>query len=73
MDGEILGSRLLRPGMICFCCHGERFATVMTDGITSHTVCDQCRELVTPLFHIYKNLAEAVLEVAHAKRGTHAV
>jgi hypothetical protein len=62
-DGE------MRPGMRCFCCHGERHVTVMTDGVTSHTVCDDCRALVTTFFHVYRNMAEAVIEVARAKRG----
>ena len=59
-----------RPGMRCFCCHDETFVTVMTDGATSHTVCNNCREMVTTFFHVYRNMAEAVLEVAQAKRGT---
>ena len=58
-----------RPGMRCFVCHGEKFVTEMTDGRTSHTVCDGCRELVTTLFHVYGNIAQAVLEAAQAKRG----
>jgi glycerate kinase len=58
-----------RPGMRCFCCHGERHVTEMTDGTTSHTVCDDCREMVTAFFHVYQSLATAVLEVARAKRG----
>ena len=57
-------------GMRCFCCHGEVFVTEMTDGLTSHTVCDKCREMVTAFFHVHRNLMEAVLEVAQAKRGT---
>lgn len=59
-----------RPGMRCFCCHGEKFVTEMTDGMTSHTVCDDCREMVTTFFHVYRNMAQAVLEVAQAKRGS---
>lgn len=64
MSGE------MRPGMRCFCCHGERFVTEMTDGLTSHTVCDDCREMVTMFFHVYGSMAQAVLEVAQAKRGS---
>lgn len=58
-----------RPGMRCVCCHGARMVTEMTDGLTSHTVCDECREMVTTLFHVHRNLATAVLDVAQAKRG----
>jgi hypothetical protein len=63
-------SDVRRPGMRCFCCHGERFVTEMTDGVTSHTVCDECRPLVTTFFHVYGNIATAVLEIAQAKRGS---
>jgi len=60
----------LRPGMVCFCCQGHKVVTEMTDGITSHTVCDECRQMVTTFFFVYRNLMEAVLEVAQAKRGS---
>lgn len=59
-----------RRGMICFCCHGERVVTEMTDGLTSHTVCDDCRPMVTAFFHVYHRMDQAVLEVAQAKRGS---
>ena len=42
----------------------------MTDGVTSHTVCDDCRSLVNTLFHVYRSLSTAVLEAAQAKRGS---
>lgn len=42
----------------------------MTDGVWSSTVCDECRQLVTPFFLIYRDLMTAVLEVAQAKRGS---
>jgi uncharacterized protein YabN with tetrapyrrole methylase and pyrophosphatase domain len=56
--------------MTCFCCQGHKVVTEMTDGITSHTVCDDCREMVNTFFHVYGNLMTAVLEVAQAKRGS---
>ena len=59
-------------GMICFCCHGQRVVTEMTDGLTSHTVCDECREMVTTFFFVHRNMMDAVLAVAQAKRGSHA-
>jgi hypothetical protein len=54
--------------MKCFVCGGENHVSEMTDGVTSHTVCDDCRELVTTFFHIYHSMATAVLEAAQAKR-----
>lgn len=59
-----------QAGMWCFCCGHDKFVTEMTDGVTSHTVCDACREMVTTFFHVYRNMQDAVLEVARAKRGT---
>jgi hypothetical protein len=56
--------------MKCFVCHGTNTVTEMTDGRTSHNVCDSCRELVNMLFVIYQSLNEAVLEAAQAKRGS---
>ena len=55
----------------CFVCHGEDdTVSEMTDGRTSHPVCDRCREMVTPFFHIFGNLTRAVQEAAQAKRGS---
>lgn len=55
----------------CFCCHKESpDCSEMTDGVWSSTVCDECRQLVTPFFLIYRDLMTAVLEVAQAKRGS---
>jgi hypothetical protein len=55
--------------MTCFVCKATDGVSEMTDGRTSHTICDACRQLVTPFFHIYGSLAAAVLEAAQAKRG----
>lgn len=57
-------------GKRCFCCHGTNHVSEMTDGISSHTVCDNCREMVAAFFHVYRNLGTAVLEAAQAKRGS---
>ena len=55
----------------CFVCHGEgNHVSDMTDGRTSHLVCDGCRELVTPFFYVFGNLTRAVQEAAQAKRGS---
>ena len=54
----------------CFVCHGEgNHVSDMTDGRTSHLVCDGCRELVNMLFFVHRSLGVAVLEAAQAKRG----
>ena len=56
---------------ICFVCQGGiGVVTEMTDGAFSTTVCDGCRELVTLMFHVHRDLMTAVLEAAQAKRGT---
>jgi len=56
---------------ICFVCQGGiGVVTEMTDGKTTHLVCDGCRELVTPFFYVYGNLTQAVHEAAQAKRGS---
>ena len=55
---------------VCFVCQGTgNHVSEMTDGTFSTTICDECRQIVTPFFHIYRNLMEAVLEAARAKRG----
>jgi hypothetical protein len=53
----------------CVVCHGTDAVSEMTDGRTSHTICDGCRELVTVLFHMHGVLGVAVLEAAQTKRG----
>jgi len=58
----------------CFVCQAAvGVVSEMTDGAFSTTVCDGCRQLVTPLFHIHRDLMTAVLEAARAKRGKDAV
>ena len=57
----------------CFVCQGGTgVVSEMTDGTFSTTICDGCRELVTPLFFIHRDLMTAVLEAAQAKRGNKA-
>lgn len=56
------------PGA-CFVCQGKKEVSEMTDGTFSTTLCGECRELVTTLFHIYGSLMQAALEAARAKRG----
>lgn len=54
----------------CVVCHGTENVSEMTDGKTSHTVCDACRPLVTTFFHIYHSMNMAVGKVSQAKRGS---
>lgn len=56
--------------MRCFVCQGSENVSEMTDGRSSHTVCDGCRSMVTTFFHVYGSLGVAVMEAAQAKRGS---
>jgi len=55
----------------CFVCQQDDATTsAMTDGVSTHLVCDTCRQLVTPLFYCHRSLAIAVMESARAVRGS---
>jgi hypothetical protein len=54
----------------CFVCHGTTKVSEMTDGLSSHLVCDDCRPLVNIMFMLHKTLGVAVLEAAQTLRGS---
>jgi len=53
----------------CAVCQGTEALSDMTDGQTHHTLCQECRELVTTLFYIHGTMSVAVMESTRAKRG----